>query len=117
MAWAQQLWEKEYPGGLLADDMGLGKTLQVLCFLEWHHAKFRLQESQRKPYLIVAPIALLENWAAEYPKFFDEGVLDFVTLYGKALQTFKGEPEDAAASYVPEIKGAKHLPQLRRPTW
>ena len=114
LAWAQQLWEKEYPGGLLADDMGLGKTLQVLCFLEWHHAKFRLQESQRKPYLIVAPIALLENWAAEYPKFFDEGVLDFVTLYGKALQTFKGEPEDAAASYVPEIKGAKHLPQLRR---
>ena len=114
LAWAQQLWKKEYPGGLLADDMGLGKTLQVLCFLEWHHAKFRLQESQRKPYLIVAPIALLENWAAEYPKFFDEGVLDFVTLYGKALQTFKCEPEDAAASYVPEIKGAEHLPQLRR---
>ena len=114
LAWAQQLWEKEYPGGLLADDMGLGKTLQVLCFLEWHHAKSRLQESQRKPYLIVAPIALLENWAAEYPKFFDEGVLDFVTLYGKALQTFKCEPDDAAASYVPEIKGAEHLPQLRR---
>ena len=114
LAWAQQLWEKEYPGGLLADDMGLGKTLQVLCFLEWHHAKSRLQESQRKPYLIVAPIALLENWEAEYPKFFDEGVLDFVTLYGKALQTFKCEPDDAAASYVPEIKGAEHLPQLRR---
>ena len=114
LAWAQQLWEKKYPGGLLADDMGLGKTLQVLCFLEWHHAKFRTQESQRKPYLIVAPIALLENWAAEYPKFFDKGMLDFVTLYGKALQTFKCEPADAAATHAPEIEGAEHLPQLRR---
>ena len=114
LAWAQQLWEKEYPGGLLADDMGLGKTLQVLCFLEWHHAKSRLQESQRKPYLIVAPIALLENWAAEYPKFFDKGTLDFVTLYGKELQTFKCEPANAAAAHAPEIEGAEYLPQLRK---
>ena len=114
LAWVQQLWEKEYPGGLLADDMGLGKTLQVLCFLEWHHAKFRTQESQRKPYLIVAPIALLENWAAEYPKFFDEGVLDFITLYGKDLQTFKCDPDDTSVINVPEIEGEEHLPQLRR---
>ena len=114
LAWAQQLWKKKYPGGLLADDMGLGKTLQVLCFLEWHRAKFRTQESQRKPYLIVAPIALLENWAAEYPKFFDNGTLDFITLYGKDLQTFKCEAADAATSHVPEIEGAEHLPQLRR---
>ena len=114
LAWAQQLWEKEYPGGLLADDMGLGKTLQVLCFLEWHQAKFRLKELQRKPYLIVAPIALLENWAAEYPKFFDEGTLDFVTLYGKDLQTFKRAPDDTSVINAPEIEGEEHLPQLRR---
>ena len=114
LAWAQQLWEKEYPGGLLADDMGLGKTLQVLCFLEWHHAKSRLQESQRKPYLIVAPIALLENWAAEYPKFFDKGTLYFTTLYGKELQAFKCEPDDTPLLHVPEIEGAEHPPQLRR---
>ena len=114
LAWAQQLWEKEYPGGLLADDMGLGKTLQVLCFLEWHQAKSRLQESQRKPYLIVAPIALLENWAAEYPKFFDKGTLDFTTLYGKELQAFKCEPDDTPLLHVPEIEGAEHPPQLRR---
>ena len=114
LAWAQQLWEREYPGGLLADDMGLGKTLQVLCFLEWHHAKFGTQESQRKPYLIVAPIALLENWAAEYPKFFAGGTLDFVTLYGKNLQTFKWEAADAAASHVPEIEGAEQPQQLHR---
>ena len=114
LAWAQQLWEKEYPGGLLADDMGLGKTLQVLCFLEWHHTKFRLKESQRKPYLIIAPIALLENWAAEYPKFFHEGMLDFITLYGKNLQIFKCNPDDTSVINVPEIEGEEHLPQLRR---
>ena len=96
LAWTQQLWERHYPGGLLADDMGLGKTLQVLCFMEWHHSKFRQQEMQRKPYLIVAPIALLENWAAEYPKFFDNGPLDFVTLYGEALQNYKIDSSEAS---------------------
>ena len=114
LAWTQQLWEKKYPGGLLADDMGLGKTLQVLCFLEWHHVKYRLQESQRKPYLIVAPIALLENWAAEYPKFFDRGSLDFITLYGKALQNFKCDPSDTDNLQIPEIEGAERLQELRK---
>ena len=106
IAWTQQLWEEKYPGGLLADDMGLGKTLQVLCFLEWHHAKYHLQ----RPYLIVAPIVLLENWQAEYPKFFDGGSLDFITLYGRELQTFKREINHE----IPEIEGAERIPELRR---
>ena len=106
IAWTQQLWEKKYPGGLLADDMGLGKTLQVLCFLEWHHAKYHLQQ----PYLIVAPIVLLENWQAEYPKFFDGGSLDFITLYGRELQTFKRKINHE----IPELEGAEQIPELRR---
>lgn len=114
IAWAQQLWENNYLGGLLADDMGLGKTLQMLCFLEWHHANYRQQESQRKPYLIVAPTALLENWAAEYPKFFDKGSLDFITLYGKALQDFKCDPSDAINLQIPEIEGVERLRELRK---
>ena len=114
LAWAQQLWENNYLGGLLADDMGLGKTLQVLCFLEWHHVKYRLPESQRKPYLIVAPIALLENWAAEYPKFFEKGSLDFITLYGKVLQNFKCDPSDTINLQIPEIEGVERLQELRK---
>ena len=94
--------------------MGLGKTLQVLCFLEWHHAKYRAQESQLRPYLIVAPIALLENWEAEYPKFFDKGALGFVTLYGKALQNFKCDPSDVINLQIPEIEGAERLQELRK---
>ncbi|MDE0636389.1 MAG: SNF2-related protein [Candidatus Poribacteria bacterium] len=114
LAWAQQLWEKHYPGGLLADDMGLGKTLQVLCFLEWHHRKFRQQESHRKPHLIVAPIALLENWAAEYPKFFKNGALNFITLYGKELQNYKLDQSEANNIQIPEIEGAERLKELRK---
>ena len=114
LAWAQQLWENNYLGGLLADDMGLGKTLQVLCFLEWHHAKHRLRESQQRPYLIVAPIALLENWAAEYPKFFDNGSLEFITLYGKALQNFKCDPSEVINQQIPDIEGAERLLELRK---
>ena len=114
LAWAQQLWKNNYLGGLLADDMGLGKTLQVLCFLEWHHVKYRLQASQRKPYLIVAPIALLENWAAEYSKFFDKGSLEFITLYGKALQNFKCDPDDANNLEIPDIEGVERLQELRK---
>ena len=106
VAWTQQLWEKKYPGGLLADDMGLGKTLQVLCFLEWHNTKYRSQQ----PYLIVAPIVLLENWQAEYPKFFDGGTLDFITLYGNGLQAFKREINHE----IPELEGAERIPELRR---
>ncbi len=106
IAWAQQLWEKKYPGGLLADDMGLGKTLQVLCFLEWHQTKYRFQQ----PYLIVAPIALLENWQSEYPKFFDRGSLNFITLYGSGLQAFKRDSEHE----IPEIDGADQFTELRR---
>ncbi len=114
LAWVQQLWQRRYPGGLLADDMGLGKTLQVLCFLEWHHARYRSQESEQNPYLIVAPIALLENWAAEYPKFFDNGALDFVTLYGNELRNFKIGLYEASKIQIPEIAGMERLKELRK---
>ena len=114
LAWAQQLWENNYSGGLLADDMGLGKTLQVLCFLEWHHKEHRSTQPERKPYLIVAPIALLENWEAEYPKFFEKGELGFTTLYGKNLQNFKCDPAEAMAVQIPDIKGAERLQALRK---
>jgi len=66
IAWLQTLFKKKLPGGLLADDMGLGKTLQLLYFIEWHAQN----NSSNKPYLIVAPVSLLENWQQEYEKFF-----------------------------------------------
>jgi SNF2 family DNA or RNA helicase/HJR/Mrr/RecB family endonuclease len=66
IAWLQMVYNTNQSGCLLADDMGLGKTLQVLYFIEWHLQNI----SSNKPYLIVAPVSLLENWDSEYKKYF-----------------------------------------------
>jgi SNF2 family DNA or RNA helicase len=51
-------------GGLLADDMGLGKTVQVIAFLSTLKANNAL-----RPSLIVAPLALMQNWVKELRQF------------------------------------------------
>ncbi len=76
ISWLQSLYKNNCPGALLADDMGLGKTLQLLYFIEWHTQN----NSSDKPYLIVAPISLMENWENEYQKFFDPQLLPLVRL-------------------------------------
>ncbi|MCL6589715.1 MAG: SNF2 helicase associated domain-containing protein [Firmicutes bacterium] len=48
--------------GILADDMGLGKTVQVLTLIK--------SLPKMKPALIVCPLSLLYNWAAEIEKFY-----------------------------------------------
>ena len=66
VAWLQHLYKSKASGCLMAVDMGLGKTLQILYFIDWHSRKY----ANHKPYLIVAPISLLENWRNEYERFF-----------------------------------------------
>ena len=51
-------------GGVLADDMGLGKTLQVLVTLADTHGAASGMVS-----LVVAPVSVLYNWAAEARRF------------------------------------------------
>ena len=67
IAWLQYLLTNKANGCLIADDMGLGKTLQILYFIDWHSRQFK----DHKPYLIVAPVSLLENWQNEYERFFN----------------------------------------------
>lgn len=83
ISWLQSLFKENYAGGLLADDMGLGKTLQLLYFIEWHSQHC----NDNKPYLIVAPVSLLENWENEYQKFFSPQNLPLQKLYGSVSLT------------------------------
>lgn len=78
VAWLQSLFRENLNGCLLADDMGLGKTLQLLYFIEWHTQNI----NSNKPYLIVAPVSLLENWESEYKRFFNPTNLELRFLYG-----------------------------------
>lgn len=84
VAWLQHLWSlspQECRGALLADDMGLGKTVQLLTFI----ATCLEENPQADPFLIVAPVSLLENWQEEMEKFFVRGAFPLLTLYGSDL--------------------------------
>ncbi len=81
IAWLQHLYNKQANGCLMADDMGLGKTLQILYFIDWHSRIY----PNHKPYLIVAPISLLENWENEYNRFFNEPRLKIAKLSSKSI--------------------------------
>jgi len=62
--WMVDLFNKEFPGGLLADDMGLGKTFQIISFINYlYNIKKVDHESHRV--LIVAPTTLLSAWKNE----------------------------------------------------
>lgn len=50
-------------GFILGDEMGLGKTIQVITLFQY------LKSCDRVPFLVVAPVSLLENWRRECQKF------------------------------------------------
>lgn len=88
IAWFQHLVSRapmDCRGALLADDMGLGKTLQLLTVLGWYYEK----NPNAAPSIILAPKSLVENWAAETRKFFNDSFPDVLILYGDHLQQRK----------------------------
>lgn len=92
VAWLQHLWAHSplaCRGALLADDMGLGKTLQLLTFI----AACLEEDETLDPVLVIAPVALLENWKAEAERFFEPGSLHILTLYGQTLRQLRIPPE------------------------
>lgn len=76
VAWLQCLLNNQLKGCVLADDMGMGKTLQVMYAIDWHSR----QSESNQPYLVVAPVSLLENWQNEYTKYFDTPRLPIITV-------------------------------------
>jgi hypothetical protein len=88
VAWLQHLWEaspERCRGTVLADDMGLGKTLQLLTFIAAAHEA----DPALPPALVVAPVALLENWRNELERFFHPGTLPLLLLYGEAARALR----------------------------
>lgn len=88
IAWFQHLVSRaptDCRGALLADDMGLGKTLQLLAVLGWYYEK----NSNAAPSIILAPKSLVENWAAESRKFFNDSFPELLVLYGDGLKDRK----------------------------
>ena len=81
VAWLQYLYANHASGCLMADDMGLGKTLQILYFIDWHARS----HPGHKPYLIVAPVSLLENWENEYNRFFKEPKLKVTRITARRV--------------------------------
>lgn len=65
--WLQNLCTIENSGAMLADDMGLGKTLQILSFLIE-----KMEDGDKGPFLVMAPVTLLENWNDEQANMFLE---------------------------------------------
>lgn len=109
LAWLLHLWSKspaQCRGALLADDMGLGKTLQLLAFM----ACSLEREPDAPPFLVVAPVSLLENWAEEITRFFERGTFKMLTLYGETLSS-KRLPKDAVDA---ELAGEGITRLLRR---
>jgi len=111
VAWLQHLWESSPDhcrGTVLADDMGLGKTLQLLTFI----ASCFEADPDLPPALIVAPVALLENWRNELDRFFIPGTLPLLTLYGATLKSLRVSKQDLAM----ELK-SEGVTRLLRKGW
>jgi len=90
VSWMQNLWrlgEQEVRGGIVADDMGLGKTLQLLVFMAWY-----LETNPNgPPCLVVAPVALLENWQKEIKAFFTYNSIKLKVLHGIELRQVRAD--------------------------
>ena len=65
VGWMSKMEEGTNKGGILADDMGLGKTVQAISLFLARPAP----QNDRRPNLIIAPVALLRQWKSEINKF------------------------------------------------
>jgi hypothetical protein len=111
VAWLQHLFRhapNHCRGAVVADDMGLGKTLQLLTFL----ARAFEDNPELPPALVVAPVSLLENWAEEIVKFFDETTFRPLIAYGDNLANLR-----VPRSSIDEQLREENLVRFLKPGW
>ncbi len=80
LGWLDFLRETK-TSGILADDMGLGKTLMMLAYLVFEKAHGRLD----RPFMIVCPKSVLDNWQREVSERFRE--LELLVHSGSGRKT------------------------------
>ena len=111
VAWLQHLWElspTHCRGTVLADDMGLGKTLQLLILII---SAFEM-DPNLPPALIVAPVALLENWKNELANFFSPDIIPTLLLYGSSLKRLRVDKRE-----LDETLKAQGVTRLLKKGW
>ncbi|KAG2389331.1 hypothetical protein C9374_013891 [Naegleria lovaniensis] len=75
VSWLKSLLIDHETSGILGDDMGLGKTVQVIAFIAYVMELMDTSSSvERKPFLIVTPLSLIENWCLEFKKFCGDNI-------------------------------------------
>ena len=77
LTWLKKQEEGSACGGILADDMGLGKTVQMLSLMVTRKS----QDPRCKTTLIIAPVALLRQWAQEIHTKLKRGHRTQLTVY------------------------------------
>ncbi|KAJ5930188.1 hypothetical protein N7466_005681 [Penicillium verhagenii] len=82
LAWMKAKEESNHKGGILADDMGLGKTIQTIALMVARPPP----EDDRRPCLIVAPKALMDQWRLEIGRHINPGRSQLSVLIFHGLQ-------------------------------
>lgn len=112
--WLQDHWACGSPGALLADDMGLGKTLEALAFMAWVRELMERGEYRKRPFAVIGPTGLLENWKEEHEKHLEgRGLGTLVEAYGRALREFRRDGHAELEGGLPVLK----LECLRQADW
>lgn len=89
LSWLMRMESNKSKGGILADDMGLGKTVQAIALMVAN----RSEDENCKTNLVVGPVSLLRQWAAEIESKIKPGIKIKVGVYHgnfkKQLSTFR----------------------------
>lgn len=88
LAWMTKMEIGSNKGGILADDMGLGKTVQAISIMLTRPPP----DNAKRPTLIVAPVALVDQWKRELTKLVHPNQkFTIFTMHGPASRTVRWE--------------------------